>query len=317
MKTKQLVQVYKTLFETWRFQVNSHWQRSSYFAAFETVALAACWKLFTDKPDTHPAVGFVLVLLGCTLTGVWYLTNNRTHEYALYWLKAVGEIETMLMKGRGEQGIDFAKKILDDKRSTIKQSKIGHRYLERSVPLLFLVAWIALFLFGICHLPAMERVAMYCAISYGSVPLAIAIASLLASVAAASIAKSSLSQAKRVADRDHKDWKQRKWFELYFKADEAYDALDRFQVLYPNTSSPGWSTAEWERESHDLMRVMRTVHRIALVFPQNPEIKALFDATAAFENMNEATSKDRLSKIFDAVEGIRQKALIFDATILD
>jgi len=147
------------------------------------------------------------------------------------------------------------------------------------------------------------------AVSYESVSLAIAIASLLASAAATLIARSSLSQAKQVADRDQKDWKQRKWFDLYFKADEAYDALDRFQVLYPSTSSPGWNTPEWERESHDLMRVMRTVHRVAVVFPQNPVIQALFDATAAFKNMEEATSKDRLSKVGDAVEGIRQKSI--------
>ena len=81
-------------------------------------------------------------------------------------------------------------------------------------------------------------------------------------MAATLIAKSSLSQAKRVADRDQEDWKQRKWFDVYFKADEAYDALDRFQVLYPSPSSPGWKTPEWEREYHDLMRIMRTDIRI-------------------------------------------------------
>jgi hypothetical protein len=42
MEIRDRLEVYKTLFETWRFEVNSHWQRSSYFAAFETVAVAAC-----------------------------------------------------------------------------------------------------------------------------------------------------------------------------------------------------------------------------------------------------------------------------------
>jgi hypothetical protein len=119
---------------------------------------------------------------------------------------------------------------------------------------------------------------VHCAVSYATVSLIVAIASLLASVAATLICE-EFSQAKRVADRDHEDWKQRKWFDVYFKADEAYEALDRFQVLYPTASSPGWDTPEWERESNDLMRTMRTVNRIALVFPQNPEIKALFSGS--------------------------------------
>jgi hypothetical protein len=316
MKTKELLEVYKAIFETWRFQVNSHWQRSSFFAAFETAALAACWKLLTEKSDTQtaaPALGFLLTVLGTALTIVWLLINERTHSYALYWLDAVGEIETRLMKGGCEWGIDFARKI----PTTIKRGPIEHHNLERAVPALFLVAWIALFLSGICHLtPVIGCGAMHGAISYESVSLAIAIASLLASAAATLIAKSSLSQAKQVADRDHKDWKQRKWFDLYFKADEAYDALDRFQALYPSPSSPGWDMPEWQRESHNLMRIMRTVHRIAVVFPRNPEVQALFEATAVFSNADEYASKDRLSKIFDAVEGIRQKALI-DTSVLE
>lgn len=317
MKTEELLEIYKALFETWRFQVNSHWQRSSFFSAFETVALVACWRLFTDKPDTHMAfLGVLLAFLGFALTVVWLLMNNRTHQYALYWLRAVGEIETKLMKNSCEWEIDFAKKILDTKRSKIPRSTIEHHQLELAVPSLFFIAWIALFLFGTRHLPAIGCVAMHGTISYEPVSLAIAIAALLASAAATLIARSSLSQAKQVADRDQKDWKQRKWFDLYFKADEAYDALDRFQALYPSTSSPGWNTAEMQRESHDLMRTMRAVHRVAVVFPQNPVIQSLFDATAAFENMDEATSKDRLSKVFDAVEGIRQKALV-DASVLD
>jgi hypothetical protein len=52
------------------------------------------------------------------------------------------------------------------------------------------------------------------------------------------------------------------------------------------------------------------------VFPQSPVIQALFNATAAFKNMEEATSKDRLSKVLEAVEDIRQKSLL-DVSVLD
>ncbi len=314
MKTEELLEIYKTLFETWRFQVNSHWQRSSFFAAFETAAIAACWKLLADTPTPHTRTAVTLALFGAALTLVWFLINNRTHVYAVYWLHAVGVIEQKLEYSSRESGIDFAKKI----PTRVERGLVEHHNLERAVPVLFLIAWIVLLFLGICHLPPVVGcVAMRCAVSHEFISLLVATASLFASVAAVLIAKSSLSQAKQVAARDQEDWKQRKWFDLYCEADEAYDALDRFQVLYPNPQSPGWDTAEMQRESHNLMRIMRTVHRYAGVFPVNPEVSALCDATAVFGNMDEATSKARLSKLFDALDGIQRKARIKNMSVLE
>jgi hypothetical protein len=36
-------EVYKEAFETWRYEVNSYWQRNNYFSAFEIAAIAGCW----------------------------------------------------------------------------------------------------------------------------------------------------------------------------------------------------------------------------------------------------------------------------------
>ena len=47
--------------------------------------------------------------------------------------------------------------------------------------------------------------------------LIVAITALLVAIGANRIAESSLSQAKQVADRDQRDWRQRKWFDLYFQ----------------------------------------------------------------------------------------------------
>jgi len=138
-----------------------------------------------------------------------------------------------------------------------------------------------------------------------SVSLTVGVISLLVAVAATWIARSSLSQAERVADRDQKDWKQRKWFDLYFKADEAYDDLDRFQIL-----SPSWNAQQLEWEWNELMRAMRGVHKMAVVFPKNPVIDALLSSTAVFNDQQQAISKDRLSGLFEAVEGVRKKALL-------
>ena len=58
------------------------------------------------------------------------------------------------------------------------------------------------------------------------------------------------------------------------------------------------------------MRVMRGVHKMAVVFPKNPVIDALLSSTAVFKDQQQAISKDRLSELFKAVEGVRQKALL-------
>ena len=148
------------------------------------------------------------------------------------------------------------------------------------------------------------------AITYESVSVVVAVASLVLSVIATLVAKSSLSQARRVADRDQRDWRQRKWADMYLKADETYDALDRFHVL-----SDSWDTEEQEREWNDLMRLIRGAHAMGVVFPQNPAVGAFLSATAVFKD-EKTVSDNRLSKVLDAVEQIRQRALL-PATILE
>lgn len=151
---------------------------------------------------------------------------------------------------------------------------------------------------------------MWHAITYESVSLVVAIASLLLSAVATLVAKSSLSQAKQVADRDQRDWRQRTWADMYLKADETYDALDRFHVL-----SDSWNTTRRELEWSDLMRLIRGAHAMAVVFPQNLAVGAFLSSTAVFKD-EKTVSDDCLSKVFDAVELIRQKALL-PVTILE
>jgi hypothetical protein len=157
--------------------------------------------------------------------------------------------------------------------------------------------------------------------NYESVSLWVAAASFVVSIAACLIAWSSLSQAKQVAERDRKDWKQRKWFDLYFAASGVYDDLDRFQAQYVFTrEGAGVQSVPGPRSTDlsNLMASIRKVHAMAAVFPRTQAITDLFDATAAFkETEKEVTSKERLKKIFDAVEGLRQQALILDGRVLE
>lgn len=306
MKTKELLEVYRSLFSTWRFEVNSHWQRSSYFAAFETVAIAACWTVLTDSSGQRWA-GPVLAVLGIALTAVWFFNNNKTHEYAVYCLESVGALERKLMERTGEQGIDFAVRVRARTRKDFIYIK--HPYLVQSPPVIFLIAWLILLGIGI-RLGVIKSGPVQQAMTYESVSLVVAIVSLLLSGIATLVAKSSLSQAKEVAARDERDWRQRRWADMYLKADETYDALDRFHVL-----SDSWDTEEWEREWNDLMRLIRGALAMAVVFPQNPAIGAFLSSAAVFKD-EKTVSEERLSKVFDAVELIRQRALL-PAAILE
>lgn len=311
MNTDQLLEMYTSLYETWRFEVNSHWQRSSYFAAFETVAVAACW-IVSTTPSGHYWAEAIVSVLGIALTAVWFLSNNKTHEYALFWLDAAGLVEKKLIECSGEGGIDFAVQV---KRRPRKDAVyIRHPTLVQIPPMLFLAAWMILFGVGVRQWVVQFRP--------NQTPMKVEVASLAIGLApyflffALLIARSSLSQAKYVAARDRRDWKQRKWFDVYAKVDEAYDRLDYFQTIYPSVDSPGWGSSEWEQEWAKLITALRAANRMASVFPVNPVINKLFEATAAFKDLKEAVSKERLSKIFDAVEEIRQQARV-DAAVLE
>jgi hypothetical protein len=140
-------------------------------------------------------------------------------------------------------------------------------------------------------------------------------ASLLVSIASFFVSRSSLKQAEHVADEARKDWKQRKWFDLYFMASEVYHSLDRFQNQYAAMSTTLWGIPDVQHDFNDLMFLIRRLHSMAVVFPKNRVIDELMNSTAVFKDRSEAMSADRLRRIFDAVEGLRAMALV-DASVL-
>ena len=145
-----------------------------------------------------------------------------------------------------------------------------------------------------------------------------AIVSVALSLAALSIARSSqrtaeisLSLTKQVAEREREDWKQRKWFDLYIATNAVYDLLDRFQNFYGSATGPNYGSIQCDEDWNRLMAAVREVHVAALVFPKNPAIDNLIEATAHFERRErDAFDKERLPKLLNALEGLRQKALV-------
>lgn len=136
------------------------------------------------------------------------------------------------------------------------------------------------------------------------------------------ISKASLSQAKTVADRDLKDWRQTKWFDLYLSANEAYDELDRFQALYCDTPyEENISTPAFVTDWNNLNRLIRLAHAMAGVFPINKIVTQLFDNTTLSADRTEACSKifskEYKKNFFDAVDDLRLSALVDGSILID
>jgi hypothetical protein len=146
-----------------------------------------------------------------------------------------------------------------------------------------------------------------------SLSLWIAVASLLVSLAATWVAANSLFQAKRVADRDLRDWRQRKWFDLYLEASEVGTSIERFQATYDDSSL---GTETFLRDRNELMILLRRMYSKASVFPQNPEVIALMKCAIGNRDVSRVLSKEFLTKFGDAIEGLRLNALV-DTTVLD
>jgi hypothetical protein len=133
--------------------------------------------------------------------------------------------------------------------------------------------------------------------------LIIAVASLVVAVVAVRFTVVALNLARM-------DWRQRKWFDLYFQAAQASDFLENFQKQYGATPLELRGMPEVMRPFNELLFLLRKAYSMAVVFPINPEIQEFLNASAVFKDRNEAFSTERLEKIKNAVDGLREKALL-------
>jgi hypothetical protein len=142
----------------------------------------------------------------------------------------------------------------------------------------------------------------------------IAVVSLVVSLVATRLAKasvvianSSLAQAKEVADRDLRNWRQMKWFDLYFAVSEFSDNLENFQKQH---STRPLDPVEFGKDRNNLMFLFRRAASMAMVFPRDPAIDSLTACAKRFDDPTHLMSKDLLTVVEDAVEGLRQRALV-------
>lgn len=149
-RRNDLMEVYKNISDTWRSQVDSSWQRSSYFAAFEIAALGGCWLLVSDeKRLLSVATGIAFSVGALLLTRIWYRSTKKMHAYVRHWWESLIKIEDALRL----ETFAFA-------RQLESQGKDEYRHLLTQIPTLFGIAWVLLLLIGVIRFAA---TALHCA----------------------------------------------------------------------------------------------------------------------------------------------------------
>jgi hypothetical protein len=133
----------------------------------------------------------------------------------------------------------------------------------------------------------------------------VAVVSLWVAIRALKVSDETLVVARKTLQDADEDWAQRKWFDLYVKADEAFNFLDRFrQVHSPASMNPAQQHQDW----NEVMFAIRRAHTMAMVFPKNPAIDKFIAATSVFDDMQHGYNKTYLAAVLDATEDLRDMA---------
>jgi hypothetical protein len=140
--------------------------------------------------------------------------------------------------------------------------------------------------------------------------------SLTEAVTARDLAAESLRQAKDVAERELADWRQSKWLELYFRASEMCDALEHFQKVHKPEFGEYRYSEPMASDYNRFIFLNRKCLTMAVVFPKNDAVDKLAVAAAAFREWEEIFSKERLKVIAEAVQDIRELALLHPTVLL-
>lgn len=88
---KDLTDLHKEAFITWRFQIESYWTRNGYFAGFEVAALGAV----VTVSKHHHWTGLFAGVAALFLALIWFLNCDRQHEYIKYWWEKLIEFDTV------------------------------------------------------------------------------------------------------------------------------------------------------------------------------------------------------------------------------
>ena len=119
----------------------------------------------------------------------------------------------------------------------------------------------------------------------------VAVTNLVVAVVALVVSGVAMYIALRTMNDAEEDWKQRKWYDLYFAAAQPYNLLDQFRKVYPRNVG----TLEKNRAWNDAMMSLRQSHALATAFPKTDVIDAFFSASD-FSNPDYAFDDERMRK---------------------
>jgi hypothetical protein len=149
------------------------------------------------------------------------------------------------------------------------------------------------------------------ATTFDWITLGVSAASVIVSIIAAVYAREAVTEARLTTQRAQQDWKQRQWVDLYREANYAYDLFDQFQTVYGG-ETPG---ADYKAAFNAAVFQLRKAHAVAAVFPVNPVVTSFFEASVAFKGHDDPKFPEKLHRIFESVQDIREQALL-DAKLL-
>ena len=135
--------------------------------------------------------------------------------------------------------------------------------------------------------------------------LVVALASFIASLVSAAIAKGARKDAESIAEHAHDEWAQQKWFDLYFSANSAYDAMEKLQAdsIVQKTGTINIHGGNYPDRANEVIRLFREIQAMAMVFPRCTAIDMLCAATSGFvDDPSEMLTKQRLTRIIREVE---------------
>jgi hypothetical protein len=147
--------------------------------------------------------------------------------------------------------------------------------------------------------------------------LLVAIASFIASLVSAAIANKAKKDAEGIAEIAHDEWAQQKWFDLYFSTNSAYDAMEKLQkdcIVQTGRIISIAGGGTFPDRANVVVILFREIQAMAMVFPKCTTIDMLCAATSGFSDDPLGPigllSKERLKNLMDAMNEIREKALV-------
>ena len=139
-RQREFAERFGSALQTWRFEVDSHWTRTNYFSIFQAGAFVALWTLMLNA---YLKSSVFLCVLGIGLTMTWLINDVRMHAYIRAWWRRAGDIEREFEVCENRQLVRHFKERLKTGFPAVK-----YRYVSRTVPIIFLLAWV--WMFGWC-----------------------------------------------------------------------------------------------------------------------------------------------------------------------